>query len=89
MSATVSHRWNHEPVPAEAVTRLVTALQTSPVLAEILVRAGWSDPVAARGFLQPRLAELEDPFRIANVDRAVARLQSAIAARESLVILGD
>lgn len=89
MSATVSHRWNHQPVPAEAVTRLVAALQTSPVLAEILVRAGWSDLAEAKRFLQPRLAELEDPFRIANIDRAVARLQAAILGHHSLVILGD
>ncbi len=89
MSATVKNRWNHQPVAAEAVTRLVSALQTSPVLAELLVRAGWADPDEARRFLQPRLAELEDPFRIAGIDRAVARLQTAIAARESLVILGD
>ena len=89
MSATVRHRWTHQPVPAEAVTRLVAALQTSPVLAEILVRAGWSDLAEARRFLQPRLAELEDPFRIANIDHAVARLQEAIAGRHSLVILGD
>jgi single-stranded-DNA-specific exonuclease len=89
MPATVSHRWTHVPVPAQAVARLVTALQTSPVLAEILVRAGWTDPVEARGFLHPRLAELEDPFRVFNVDRAVARLQEAIAGRHSLVILGD
>ncbi len=74
---------------AEAVAGLATALQTSPVLAELLVRAGWSDPDDARRFLQPRLAELDDPFRIAGIDRAVVRLQTAIAARDSLVILGD
>lgn len=89
MSATVNHRWNYQPVPAEAVTRLGTALQASPVLAELLVRAGWTDPDEAKRFLQPRLAELDDPFKIAGVDRAVARLQKAIAGRESLVILGD
>ena len=89
MSTTVNHRWNHQPVAAEAVTRLSTALQTSPVLAELLVRAGWSDPDEARRFLQPRLAELDDPFRIAGIDRAVARLRTAISGRESLVILGD
>lgn len=89
MSTTVNHRWNHQPVAAEAVTRLATALQTSPVLAELLARAGWTEPDEARRFLQPRLAELDDPFHIAGVDRAVARLQSAIAARDSLVILGD
>lgn len=89
MSTTVNHRWNHQPVAAEAVTRLATALQTSPVLAELLARAGWTDPDEARRFLQPRLAELDDPFHIAGIDRAVARLQAAIAARDSLVILGD
>jgi len=89
MPATVKHRWNYQPVDAEAVTRLVTALQTSPVLAELLVRAGWADPDEARRFLAPRLAELDDPFRVAGIDRAVARLQKAIAGRESLVILGD
>lgn len=89
MSATVNHRWNHQPVAAEAVARLVATLQVSPVLAELLVRAGWTEPDAARRFLQPRLAELEDPFRIAGIDRAVARLRAAIAAREPLVILGD
>jgi len=89
MPPTVSHRWTYEPVPAEAVTRIVTALQTSPVLAEVLVRAGWREPDAARRFLQPRLAELEDPFRVTGVGRTVARLQVAIERRESLVILGD
>ncbi len=89
MSATVNNRWNHQPVPAEAVTRLVTSLQTSPVLAELLVRAGWIEPEEAMRFLQPRLAELDDPFRVVGVDRAVERIRTAIAGRESLVILGD
>jgi single-stranded-DNA-specific exonuclease len=89
MSATVNHRWTYKPVAAEAVARLVTALQISPVLAELLVRAGWTDPDEARRFLQPRLAELDDPFRIVGVDRAVARLRQAITSRELLVILGD
>lgn len=89
MPATVNHRWTYQPVPAEAVEELVSALQISPVLAELLVRAGWSAPDAARRFLQPRLGELDDPFRIEGIDRAVARLRRAIGAGESLVILGD
>ncbi|HLP08107.1 MAG TPA: single-stranded-DNA-specific exonuclease RecJ [Opitutaceae bacterium] len=89
MPATVKHRWNYQPVDAEASARLVTALQISQVLAELLVRAGWADPDEARRFLQPRLAELEDPFRIVGIDQAVTRLRRAIALRESLVILGD
>ena len=89
MPATVNHRWSYHPVDSEEATRLVSALQVSPVLAELLVRSGWGDPEEAKRYLQPRLAELDDPFRIAGVDRAVARLQKAIAGRESLVILGD
>ena len=76
-------------MPAESVARLVTALQVSPVLAEILVRSGWSDPLAARGFLEPRLAGLDDPFHITGIEGAVARLRQAITGREAIVILGD
>lgn len=89
MATTVTHRWVHRPQPVEQIDRLVQRLQTSPVLAELLVRAGWTDADAAQRFLHPRLAELEDPFRVSHVDQAVVRLIAAIRAKESVVILGD
>lgn len=61
----------------------------SRVLAELLLRAGLRTGAAATEFLQPALAAINDPFLLRNLDAAAARLRQAIAARESVVVLGD
>lgn len=89
MSEAAPLRWVHTPLPREAVNALADSLAVSPVLAELLLRAGIDEPAAARRFLQPRLAELDDPFRVSHVAAAVRRLHRAIDREESIVILGD
>jgi single-stranded-DNA-specific exonuclease len=64
-------------------------LQISPVLAELMVRNGLKETVAAEQFLRPALAGLHDPFLLFNLDAAVARLRRAIERHETLVVLGD
>jgi single-stranded-DNA-specific exonuclease len=59
------------------------------VLAELLVRAGFSEPARAVDFLKSDLSRLEDPFLVGNVVPAVARLKAAIAGREKVIVLGD
>ena len=44
MPATVNHRWSYHPVDSEEATRLVSALQVSSVLAELLVRDDFLKP---------------------------------------------
>ena len=61
----------------------------SPVLAELLLRAGLRETAATSSFLRPELAELEDPFLLHNVPAAADRLRAAIAKREEIVVLGD
>jgi single-stranded-DNA-specific exonuclease len=82
-------RWIHKSPPAEQIAALVSALGVSPVLAELLLRAGQSAPEAAADFLKPALARLADPFELKNLDLATARLRRALAAGESIVVLGD
>lgn len=82
-------RWIHHSPPPEAVAALVAALGVSPVLAELLLRAGQTEPAAAGAFLNPALARLADPFLLKDLDRATARLRRALAARERIVVLGD
>ena len=82
-------RWIHTPLPAAEVEEFGRRLEVSPVLAELLLRNGLKEPAAATRFLRPALAELQDPFLLVNLAAAVARLQSAIARQESLVVLGD
>jgi len=82
-------RWNYTPVEAASVGELARTLGTSRIVAELLIRNGLADPGPAGRFLQPALASLGDPFLLANLETAVARLRRALAGREQVVILGD
>lgn len=82
-------RWTHSPLSAAEVEALSKRAGISRVLAELLLRTGLRDADAAAGFLQPALAGLNDPFLLRNLDRAADRLRQAIAARETIVVLGD
>ena len=44
---------------------------------------------AARRFLSPSLDQLHDPFLLADMDKAVMRLERAIASRERIAVHGD
>ncbi|HEX2860147.1 MAG TPA: single-stranded-DNA-specific exonuclease RecJ [Lacunisphaera sp.] len=81
-------RWNYTPVRAESVEALARSLGTTPVVAELLLRAGVPE-LSAGQFLQPTLATLSDPFLLTNLERAVDRLRQAITRKEKVVVLGD
>jgi single-stranded-DNA-specific exonuclease len=57
--------------------------------ARILWRRGLRDTASAQHFLRPRLEDLHDPFLLRDMDRAVDRIQKAIAGREPIEIHGD
>ncbi len=82
-------RWTHTPFPAEEVEALSKRADVSQVLAELLLRAGFTDGDAASAFLQPALAGLNDPFLLRNLEAAATRLRQAIAQREQVAVLGD
>lgn len=82
-------RWDYTPVHAESVAELARAAGTTPVVAELLLRAGLADPAAATRFLQPTLATLGDPFLLVNLETAVERLLRALRAKERVIVLGD
>ena len=81
--------WTYLPFPADEVGALSRHAGVSPVLAELLLRQGLGDPAKAGRFLHPALSELEDPFRVTNVEPAATRLRQAIAQREEIAVLGD
>lgn len=83
-------RWIHTPPSEESLSTLTRATGISPVLAALLLRNGLAADVGmAVRFLKPALSELGDPFLLANVEAAAIRLRQAIAARETIVVLGD
>jgi len=74
------------PPDAEALAR---ALGLPPLIGQLLWQRGLTTPHAAGPFLACDLADLPDPFRLHEMDRAVARLQRALAQRERICVVGD
>jgi single-stranded-DNA-specific exonuclease len=81
--------WIHRPQPPAEVDRLSREAGVSPVLAELLLRAGVTLPATAEGFLEPKLADVADPFDLPNMEAAAIRLAAALERREEIVVLGD
>ena len=86
---TKSLLWHHLPCNDEQATALSAELGVHPVIARLLCLRGLADPDQARRFLHPDLAHLHDPFGLADMDRAVERLERAVAGRERIAIHGD
>ena len=72
--------------PAEELSR---ELGVSPVTARLLCIRGLGSLEDARRFLSPRLEDLHDPMRMADMGAAVDRILAAIAAKDRIVIHGD
>jgi len=56
-------RWNLAPVDP-AAQDLASRLKTSPLVAQILLNRGVTDPIDCQNFLRPNLKLLHDPFAI-------------------------
>jgi single-stranded-DNA-specific exonuclease len=68
---------------------LARDLDLSPTIARLLAIRGLTDPDHARRFLAPSLEHLLDPFGLADMEKAVVRVQEAIARRERIAVHGD
>ena len=71
------------------VKHLSAALNVNMVLARLLVQRGIKTFNEAKAFFRPRLSDLHDPFLMKDMDKAVARLDTAIANKEKVIVYGD
>ena len=81
--------WQHLPCDDAQSALLAAALDIHPTIARLLCLRGFADAETAFRFLNPSLDHLNDPFRLADMDRAVPRIERAIAQREKIAIHGD
>lgn len=87
-STPTTSRWVFPGIADEAdVAGLARALAIPRAAARILWNRGYRDPVEAAGFLDPRLADLHDPFLLKDMGRAVDRIRAAFT--EKIEIHGD
>lgn len=84
-----SARWLvADPDPTQ-VDALVRGLGVRAPAARVLARRGFTDREAARRFLRPLLDDLPDPFLLADMRLAAARLKQAIDRGETVLLYGD
>jgi single-stranded-DNA-specific exonuclease len=82
-------RWVVRKTDEQKVQALQEALNIHPVLCKLLVDRGIETFEDAKTFFRPSLDQLHDPFLMKDMDKAVARIKSAMDNRERILIYGD
>lgn len=82
-------RWHILEGDAAKVSALQAALKIHPILCELLVQRGIEDFDKAKQFFRPSLNDLHDPWRMKDMDKAVARITNAFEQNESIMVFGD
>ena len=83
-------RWViNTPPEATKIEELSKKLNCHPVIANLLLQRGITSSEQAQSFFYPSLNMLHDPFLMKDMDKAVKRLDRAIAQDEKILIYGD
>ncbi len=83
-------RWTLKPKPQlEKLKALKEALQVDDVTATLLLQRGIENYEDAKRFFRPSFEDLHDPFLMKDMDKAVARIEKAIASKENILVYGD
>ena len=83
-------RWTLKPKPSqEKVKHLVDELKVDELIATLLVQRGIETFDDARQFFRPSLEDLHNPYLMKDMDKAVLRIEKAIAEGENILVFGD
>ncbi len=86
----IEKRWvvKAQGEPAK-VAHIAAALGIAPVLANLLVQRGIDTVEKAKKFFNPQLSDLHNPFLMKDMERAVERVEEAVAKGEKIMVYGD
>jgi single-stranded-DNA-specific exonuclease len=83
-------RWTIKPKPSqEKINHLKTVLNVEKFVASLLIQRGIETFEQARQFFRPTLQDLHNPYLIKDMDKAVSRIEKAIANQENILVFGD
>ena len=83
-------RWTLKPKPEDSkVKALSEVLQVDGTVSTLLLQRGIDSYEAAKNFFRPQLEHLHDPYLMKDMDKAVARIQTAIENKENVLVYGD
>lgn len=81
--------WEERPYDKNFVSILKEQFSISSTLSKLVSIRGLSTVEEADKFLFPKLAQLQDPFDIPQMEKAVGRIIEAINKDESILLVGD
>ncbi len=73
----------------ETIRRMAKSLGVSPLFAVLLYNRGYKTPETADKFLNFETTDFHDPYLLADMDKAVDRILSAVESGEKIYIYGD
>lgn len=83
-------RWTITPKPSEdKIKHLAQALNVEDFVAQLLVQRGIETFEDAKNFFRPSLDHLHDPYLMKDMEKAVKRIEKAIANQERILVFGD
>ncbi|HWY11917.1 MAG TPA: single-stranded-DNA-specific exonuclease RecJ, partial [Bacteroidia bacterium] len=83
-------RWNiRDNANSQAVAELQEQLNVDRIIASLLFQRNISSFDLAKSFFRPDLNELNDPFLMKDMDKAIDRIDKAIKNNEKILIFGD
>jgi single-stranded-DNA-specific exonuclease len=83
-------RWTLQSKPEkEQVQKLQNELQVDEIIATLLVKRGITTYDQAKTFFRPTLDDLHNPYLMKDMDKAVSRIEKAIANGENILVFGD
>jgi len=83
-------RWKiNESANSEEVSKLQQELSVDRIVASLLCQRGITDFENSRSFFRPELGQLHDPFLMKNMEKAINRINSAVAINEKVLVYGD
>ncbi len=83
-------RWTLKPKPEQKeIDALAKALQVEDLVAQLLLQRGIGNYEEAKRFFRPQLSHLHDPYLMKDMDKAVNRIEKAIANEENILVYGD
>lgn len=84
------NRWKAKNRPdASVVDALAAQLNGNKIIASLLVQRDITTFDQAKKFFRPSLDDLHDPFLMKDMDKAVARIETAISKSEKILVYGD
>jgi single-stranded-DNA-specific exonuclease len=80
--------WDVTP-PDPHAEQLAKSLKVSPLVAQLLINRGVTDPQSGSAFLRPKLTDLISPERLPGVGPASQRIKQALAQKQKITLYGD